>query len=86
MSVGDFKWTMVRGRCYDDSSGCSSEDARTRIFVRSNWLDKTEGALYYKYKVGPASEVFVFGGMYQFLLYFYETFLANFLVLGAGLT
>ena len=34
----------------------------------------------YEYKVGPAPEVFVFGGMYQFLLYFYETFLANFLV------
>jgi hypothetical protein len=36
--------------------------------------------------VGPAPEVFVFGGMYQFLLYFYDTFLANFLVLGAALT
>ena len=40
----------------------------------------------YEYKVGPAPEVFVFGGLYQFLLYFYDTFLANFLVLGAAPT
>ena len=39
----------------------------------------------YEYKAGPASEVFVFWGMYKFLLYFYDTFVAHFLVLDAVL-
>ena len=39
----------------------------------------------YKCKVTPAAEVFVFEGMYQFLLYFYDTFVAHFLVLDAVL-
>ena len=32
----------------------------------------------YEYKVSPATLVFVFGGLYQFLRYFYDTFVAHF--------